>query len=46
MRIEPRATTELPNDGFILDADSDRAWAEGYLRPALGAPPERIITRP
>ena len=34
------------HDLFVLhaDADDDRAWVEDYLKPALGMPPERIIT--
>jgi hypothetical protein len=32
-------------DVFISHADADRAWVEGFLLPALGLPPERIITK-
>ncbi len=31
-------------DVFISYAQTDRTWVEGYLLPALGLPPERVIT--
>src|SRR5512135_740991 len=32
-------------DLFLVYADDDRAWVEGFLRPALGVPDEDTITR-
>ena len=37
----PRPAHEL----FILHAEADRAWVEGYLRPELGLPDGCIVTR-
>ena len=31
-------------DLFIIHADADRAWVEGYLKPILGLEPGRVIT--
>ena len=31
-------------DLFLAYADADRAWVEGFLRPALGVPNENTIT--
>ena len=32
-------------DLFIVHADADRAWVDGYLRHALGLDPARVVTR-
>jgi energy-coupling factor transporter ATP-binding protein EcfA2 len=32
-------------DLFICYAPADEAWVQGYLIPALGLPPERVLTR-
>ena len=32
-------------DLFISHADTDRVWVEGFLLPALGLSPERVITK-
>src|SRR5512142_1170394 len=32
-------------DIFLVYADDDRAWVEGFLRPALDVPDEDTITR-
>lgn len=38
--------TETPNyDLFIVYADDDADWVEGFLIPSLGVPSERIITK-
>ena len=31
-------------DVFVSHAETDRAWVQGYLLPALSLPPERVIT--
>ena len=36
---------EFRYDLFIVHADSDRAWVDGYLRHAVGVEPDRLITR-
>lgn len=35
---------ELPYDLFVVHADADRAWVDGYLRHALGVEAGRLIT--
>jgi len=37
--------TEYTYDLFISHAKVDHAWVKGFLLPALGLPPERIITQ-
>ncbi len=38
--------TETPNyDFFIVYADDDANWVEGFLIPSLGLPSDRIITK-
>src|SRR5436309_9198107 len=41
--VEPTAARY---DLFIAHADSDRAWVDGFLKPALGVEPGRLITPP
>jgi hypothetical protein len=31
-------------DLFIVHAEADRAWIDGYLKPAVGVEPARLIT--
>jgi WD40 repeat protein/energy-coupling factor transporter ATP-binding protein EcfA2 len=38
--------SEARYDLFIVHAEADRAWVEGYLKPALGVEPARLITPP
>jgi hypothetical protein len=38
------APTEAKSDLFILHAQADRAWVEGYLKPSLGLDRNRVIT--
>lgn len=40
----PVTDSDYPCDVFISHAKADRAWVQGYLLPALGLPPERVIT--
>ena len=37
-------SSEAKYDLFVVHAIDDRAWVEGYLRPALGLEPDRTIT--
>jgi WD40 repeat protein len=42
---QPDGVSAAPGyDLFIVHADADRAWVEGYLKPALGLEPGRAIT--
>jgi WD40 repeat protein len=36
---------ELRYDLFLAHADADLAWVEGFLKPALGVEPTRLIAR-
>src|SRR5271165_6206992 len=36
--------SETRYDLFIVHADADRAWVDGYLRPAVGVESARLIT--
>ena len=37
--------SEVRHDLFIVHAEADRAWVDGYLRPEVGVEPDRLITR-
>jgi hypothetical protein len=37
-------TEALPHDLFVSHGPADGAWVRGYLLPALGLAPERVIT--
>src|SRR4051812_22930761 len=47
LAIEPdhgRGSAASVYDLFVVHADADRAWVDGYLKHALGLDPARVFT--
>ena len=44
-RLQPGGMSAPPEfDLFVVHAEADRAWVDGYLKPMLGLEPARVFT--
>src|SRR5262249_11266094 len=43
--VQSRGASSPPEfDLFVVHAEADRAWVDGYLKPMLGLDPARVFT--